>query len=109
MARSMISHSTLPESLWGEGIKTIAYILNRVPIKTAAKTLYEFWTGRKSSLTHFHIWECPSDARSFRPNEKKLDSKTVRATSLITLSDLWATSFMIPLLSQFLKQKMQHF
>jgi len=38
----MISHSTLPESLWGEAIKTAAYILNRVPTKTAAKTPYEF-------------------------------------------------------------------
>ena len=30
MVRSMISHSTLPESLWGEAIKTAAYILNRI-------------------------------------------------------------------------------
>src|SRR4051812_37957258 len=29
MVRSMISHSTLPKSLWGEGLKTAAYILNR--------------------------------------------------------------------------------
>ncbi|RVW93907.1 Retrovirus-related Pol polyprotein from transposon TNT 1-94 [Vitis vinifera] len=29
MVRSMISHSTLPEKLWGEALKTAAYILNR--------------------------------------------------------------------------------
>ncbi|XP_060974040.1 uncharacterized protein LOC133039219 [Cannabis sativa] len=28
MVRSMIAHSTLPESLWGEAQKTTAYILN---------------------------------------------------------------------------------
>ena len=28
MVRSMISHSTLPESLWGDALKTAAYILN---------------------------------------------------------------------------------
>jgi len=77
MARGMISHSTLPESLWGEVIKTTVYILNRVPTKTAAKTHYEFWTSRKPNLKHFHIWECSSEARPYRPNEKKLDSKTV--------------------------------
>ncbi|RVW75445.1 Retrovirus-related Pol polyprotein from transposon TNT 1-94 [Vitis vinifera] len=50
MVRSMISHSTLPEKLWGEALKTVAYILNRVPTKAAAKTPYELWTGRKPSL-----------------------------------------------------------
>ena len=42
MMRSMISHFTLPESLWGEVIKIAGYILNRVPTKAAAKTPYEF-------------------------------------------------------------------
>ena len=36
MIKSMISHSTLSESLWGEALKTSAYILNRVPTKAAA-------------------------------------------------------------------------
>ena len=40
MVRSMISHSNLPISLWGEALKTAAYILNRVPTKATAKTLY---------------------------------------------------------------------
>ena len=31
MVRSMISHSSLLESLWGEELKTAMYILNRVP------------------------------------------------------------------------------
>ncbi|KAG8496846.1 hypothetical protein CXB51_008129 [Gossypium anomalum] len=50
MVRSMIAHSTLPESLWGEALKTTAYILNR---------------------------GCPVEARPYRLHEKKLDSKTV--------------------------------
>ena len=41
MVRSMISHSNLPISLWGEALKTAAYILNRVPTKSTAKTPYE--------------------------------------------------------------------
>ncbi|RVW51060.1 Retrovirus-related Pol polyprotein from transposon TNT 1-94 [Vitis vinifera] len=77
MVRSMISHSTLPEKLWGEALKTAAYILNLVPTKAAAKTPYELWTGRKPSLKHFHIWGCPAEARPYKPHEKKLDSKTV--------------------------------
>ena len=77
MVRSMISHSSLPESLWGEALKIAAYILNRVPTKAAAKTPYELWTSRKPSLKHLHIWGCPAEARPYRPYEKKLDSKTV--------------------------------
>ncbi|KAL6315384.1 hypothetical protein AAG906_000494 [Vitis piasezkii] len=66
MVRSMISHSTLPEKLWGEALKTAAYILNRCQLKR-----------RKPSLKHFHIWGCPAEARPYKPYEKKLDSKTV--------------------------------
>ena len=77
MVRSMISHSTLPESLWGEVLKTAAYILNRVPTKAAAKTPYELWTGRKPNLKHLHIWGCLAEARPYRPHERKLDYKTV--------------------------------
>ncbi|CAH9098941.1 unnamed protein product, partial [Cuscuta epithymum] len=77
MVRSMICHTTLPDSLWGEALKTAAYILNRVPTKATTKTPYEIWTGRKPSINHFHVWGCPAEARPYRPNEKKLDSRTV--------------------------------
>ena len=93
--RSMISHSTLPESLWGEALKTAAYILNRVPTKATAKTPYELWTGRKPSLKHLHVWGCPAEARPYRPNEKKLDSKIVSCYLLDTLKDPEGISFMI--------------
>ncbi|RVW94847.1 Retrovirus-related Pol polyprotein from transposon TNT 1-94 [Vitis vinifera] len=56
MVRSMISHSILPESLWGEAIKTAVYILNRVPSKAVAKTPYELWTSKKPSIRHLHVW-----------------------------------------------------
>ena len=77
MVRSMISHTTLPNSLWGEALKTATYILNRVPTKATVKTPYELWTGKKPSIRHLHIWGCPAEARPYRPNEKKLDSRTV--------------------------------
>ena len=38
IVRSMISHSSLLESLWGEALETITYILYRVPSKTIVKT-----------------------------------------------------------------------
>ncbi|RVW21179.1 Retrovirus-related Pol polyprotein from transposon TNT 1-94 [Vitis vinifera] len=77
MVRSMISHSILPESLWGAAIKTAVYILNRVPSKAVAKTPYELWTSKKPRIRHLHVWGCPAKARPYKPNEKKLDSRTV--------------------------------
>ena len=77
MVRSMISHSILPKSLWGEAIKTAVYILNRVPSKAVAKTPYELWTSKKPCIRHLHVWGCPAEARPYKPNENMLDSRTV--------------------------------
>ncbi|RDX78231.1 hypothetical protein CR513_41517, partial [Mucuna pruriens] len=77
MVRSMISHSSLLESLWGEALKTAAHILNRVPTKVVNKTPYELWTGKKPSINHLHIWCCLAEARPYRPHERKLDSRIV--------------------------------
>ncbi|XP_022890106.1 uncharacterized protein LOC111405446 [Olea europaea var. sylvestris] len=77
IVRSMISHFTLLESLWGEALKATTYILNRVPTKATDKTPYELWMGKKPSLKHIHIWGCSVEARLYKPNEKKLDAKTI--------------------------------
>ena len=55
MVRSMMSNSTLPEFLWGEALKTIVHILNRVPSKVVPKTPYELWVGRKLTLNYLHV------------------------------------------------------
>ncbi|RDX99780.1 Copia protein, partial [Mucuna pruriens] len=64
MVRSMISHSSLLESLLGEVLKTVVHILNRVSTKAVNKTPYELWTGKKPSINHL-------------PHERKLDSRIV--------------------------------
>nr|KYP31670.1 Retrovirus-related Pol polyprotein from transposon TNT 1-94 [Cajanus cajan] len=76
MERSIISHSSLSESLWGEAFKTF-YILNRVPSKAVNKTPYELWTGKRPSLKHLHIWGFLAEARPYRPHERKLESRIV--------------------------------
>lgn len=76
MVRSMVSNSILPKFLWGGALKTVNYILNRVPSKSVSKTPFELWVGRKPSLMHFHVWGCQAEARLYNPAEKKLDHKT---------------------------------
>ena len=41
MIRSMIAHTTPTELLWSEALKTVVYLLNRVPSKTVVKITYE--------------------------------------------------------------------
>ena len=41
MVWSMQSNYNLPKSLWTEALKTVAYILNRVPNKVVPKTPFE--------------------------------------------------------------------
>jgi len=46
MVRCMLSHSTLPDFLWGEALKTATYILNHVSSKYVPKTPYELLIGK---------------------------------------------------------------
>ena len=48
MVCCMLVNSSQPEFLWGEALKTVAYILNQVPIKSVPKTLHEL--AHKRSL-----------------------------------------------------------
>ena len=43
MVRSMLSNSKLPRFLWTEALKTVVYILNRVPTKVVPNTPFELW------------------------------------------------------------------
>ncbi|KAK4424647.1 hypothetical protein Salat_1658300 [Sesamum alatum] len=52
MVRSMMAGSRLPKFFWTEALKTIVYILNRVPTKVVSKTPFELFKGWKPSLRH---------------------------------------------------------
>ncbi|RVW71352.1 Copia protein [Vitis vinifera] len=73
----MLSNSSLLEFLWGEALRTTTYILNQVPSKFVPKTPYELWLRKKPSLHHFHVWGCKAEVRSYNPQSKKLDPKTI--------------------------------
>ena len=94
MVRSMISHSSLPNSLWGKALKTAVYILNRVPSKAVNKTPYELWTGKKPSIRHLHVWGCPAEARPYRPNERNWTQGLLAVILWDTLRGLKGISFM---------------
>jgi len=77
MVRSMITNSNLPLNLWNEALKTVVYILNRVPSKVIPKTPFEIWNGGKPSLRHIHIWGYPVEVRVYNHHIKKLDPRAI--------------------------------
>ncbi|KAD7477886.1 hypothetical protein E3N88_01022 [Mikania micrantha] len=77
MVRSMLANCNIPEFLWTEALKTAVHILNRVPSKSVPKTPFEIWTGRKPNLNYLKVWGCPTEAKLYNPQSKKLDMKTI--------------------------------
>jgi len=77
MVWSMLSNSNLPKSLWNEALKTVVYILNRVPSKVVPKTPFELFKGWEPSLRNIRVWGCPFEVRIYNPQEKKLDLRTI--------------------------------
>ena len=77
MVWSMLSHASLPVSLWMEALKTAAHVLNLAPTKAAQDTPYKMWTWKKLSLNYLRVSGSPTGARIFNPRLKKLDPKTV--------------------------------
>ena len=55
MVRSMRSNTKLPQYLWAETLKTVVYILNRVPTKAISKTSFESFKDWKPSLRHIRV------------------------------------------------------
>lgn len=76
MVRTMMSRINLPEYLWGEALKNVMYILNRVSSKAVSKNPFELWTSCKPSLAHFKVWGCLAEVRIYNLLKKKLDPKS---------------------------------
>ncbi|RDX88854.1 hypothetical protein CR513_29487, partial [Mucuna pruriens] len=67
----------IPQQNEGEALKTTIYILNHIPSKSIAKTLYELMSSKRTSLKHFRVWGCKVEVRPYNPQMKKLYLKTV--------------------------------
>ena len=46
MVRSVMSQLDLLISFWDYALETVAFLLNRVPLKVVEKTPYEIWNGK---------------------------------------------------------------
>ena len=58
MMNAMLISYNLPQNMWGEGVLTGNYHLNKIPKKKVEKTPYELWKGRKPSYKYLRVWGC---------------------------------------------------
>ncbi|KAL0315449.1 UNVERIFIED_CONTAM: hypothetical protein Sradi_5423100 [Sesamum radiatum] len=61
MVLSMMASSKLPKFLWIEALKTVVYILNRVPTKLDPRTIGGYFVGY-AERSKGYIFHCPSNS-----------------------------------------------
>jgi hypothetical protein len=54
----MLETARLSKAWLGATLLTSCHVLNRVPMKSKEKTLYEEWIERKPSLSYLCTWGC---------------------------------------------------
>ena len=58
-AQNLMESRSVDTRLWGEAVKTMAYLLNRTYRFNLNKTPIELFTGKKPSLAHLRVLEAP--------------------------------------------------
>lgn len=59
LARTVINENSLPKYFWVDAISTSCYVLNMILIlHILNKTPYELFKGRKTNLSHLHVFGC---------------------------------------------------
>ena len=53
-----MSYIGLSPYLWGYALQTVAYLLNKIPLKSINKTPYEIYNGKKANISYLKIWRC---------------------------------------------------
>jgi transposase InsO family protein len=73
MPRTLLKSMKVRGKFWGESVRHVVYLLNRLPTKVLGDvTPYESWTRRKPSLGHLKMFGCTAHARNSAPHMKNL-------------------------------------
>ncbi|KAG6470071.1 hypothetical protein ZIOFF_071123 [Zingiber officinale] len=67
----------MPARFWGEAVRHVVYLLNRLPTKALGdRTPFEAWMGRKPHLAHLRVFGCVAYVKNTTPHLKKLDDRS---------------------------------
>ena len=85
MARSLMKHMRLPNYLWGETIRHVTYLLNRLATRSLNdKTPYELFRGKKPNVSHLRVYGCVGYAKIVGVHLRKLDDRSRKLVHLGT-------------------------
>lgn len=77
MARSILKHMKLPNYMWGEAIRHVTYILNRVATRSLKeKTPYEMFRNKRPNISHIRVFGCVAYAKIVGTHLRKLDDRS---------------------------------
>eukprot|EP00963_Diacronema_lutheri_P012953 scaffold2128_cov316-Pavlova_lutheri.AAC.1 len=80
--RALLIQSNMPHPLWGEAVRTVAYVRNLVPAKgTGDKSPAELLTGSSIDLNLLKVWGCK--ALVHVPEEKRSGKLAPRAQEAV--------------------------
>lgn len=83
MARSILKGMLVPRNLWGEAVRHVVYVLNRVSTKALKdKTPYEACSRRKPHLEHLIVFGCIDHTRVANGHLRKLDNRSMKLVHL---------------------------
>ena len=79
VARSLMFTMNVPKFLWGEAVKTAAYLVNRMPSRVLNyKTPIECLSGANSFIVPPKVFGCTCFVHDYRNSVGKLDPRAVR-------------------------------
>ena len=76
ITRSMLKMKEMPNTFWGETVRTAAYISNRCPTKKLDQIPEEIWTGSKQSAKHLKVFGSLCYMHILDANRRKLGDKS---------------------------------
>jgi hypothetical protein len=83
MARTMMKSMKISGRYWGEAVRHVVYLLNRLPTKAVLeKTPYEMWVGRRPHLGHLKVFGCIAHMKVPVPHLKKLADRSQKTVYL---------------------------
>ena len=72
--RALLNDSELPKEMWGEALRTAAYLTNRSPTKTLNRLPIEMWTDKPQDLSNIQMFGTIAYAKN-NAYVKKLDNR----------------------------------
>jgi hypothetical protein len=83
MARSMLKGMNVPSIFWGEAVRHVVYLLNRLPSKPMGEqTPFEAWNDMKPHLGHLKVFGCLAHVKNPVPHPKKMDDRSKKMVYL---------------------------